>query len=642
MAKGKITPDLLKKIKDSVNIIEVIGEHVVLRKSGSNFTGLCPFHAERTPSFSVSEQKQLYHCYGCKKGGDLVSFVMDILGISFPEAIEDLALRAKVALPKDWSSESSDDPETSKRKAAAKEKIDVLYRLNRFAGAFFRHSLDSSTYIKEYFHNRGATSDLMRNFYVGAAPASWDALSRHLIAKKAPLPLAVELGLIRHSPANAKPGGCGYFDLFRNRAMFPILDLRGRISGFGGRAMAGAGVEAGNEGPKYLNSPESIAFQKSKLAFGLFQAQKHIREFDHVILVEGYFDALALHAAGFRNVVASCGTALSPEHLAIFRRLCSKIIVLFDGDKAGVTATDRAMETGLKHGMVIWGAEMPAGFDPDELLYDQKTGKEKPEGSIKMKAVLEAARPLLDKRIEEILVTARKSPEFKAQAVKRIAGWLGDYSDPVGREVRLDALREQGISRQILNSALSFGQNSRTKNNGKASISNGKNSERKTVSRTDRFTTREKILLAAFVKWSVFGVEFDEIGDKLPPGATLGDLFEYQPARDFVASILMDTSVRVVFEKNPSAFLGNVIDEQVRSTLSEALFKEEAGFNNRELRLALARTAGRIWARFSQQIKIAMAQAEANKDAGLHSKLMKEYLDVQRKMKEFNSFYDEA
>jgi DNA primase len=680
----KFPPELLQKIRDAVNILEVVGEHVVLRKTGANYVGLCPFHSERSPSFSVSENKQLYHCYGCKKGGDLFSFVMEIHGIGFPEAIEELAERARIALPRDVSAGGSGsgdegrDPEEVKRREAIREKTATAYKLNRFVAAFYHQNLPKFLQAHRYLYSRGVGDEWQRSFYLGAASPGWDQLTQHLVAKKAPLPLAVELGLIKPSTKGASPGGPGYFDLFRNRVMFPILNLRGKVAGFGGRQLPSDDSEGSDDrgdGPKYLNSSESFLFAKSKLAYGLYQAQKHIREKDEVILVEGYFDVLALHAAGFQNVVASCGTALTPDHLAVFRRFASRITLLFDGDKAGVAATERAMELGLQHGLVLNGAVMPEGLDPDEILFDQETGAPRPEGQAQMREILEKARPLLDVRMEEAISQARQSPEAKTQSIKRMGQWLAQFKDPVGQEVRLEWLQGQlGVSRDLLQQAMgtmgggrsrnssqnSFGvvstvQQPRTQSalnsvgpSGRASAAprSAGNTGRIGSSRNaGRLSAGEKVLLAGLAKGGECSVAFSQAMEKLPSSTTLADLFDYAPAQELVRRAMQSSDFQDgagPIGLSQSLLTESDLDSQVRSTLTEAWVGGETPFAVRDFQVALDRSIARLWARFSQRIKTALAEAEAKKDAGLHSKLMKEYLDVQRKMKEFNSFYDEA
>ena len=650
----KVSADLLRRIKESVNLIEIVGEHVVLKKSGANYSGLCPFHSERTPSFSVSEGKQLYHCYGCKKGGDIITFMMEIHGIDFPEAVEELADRAKVALPKSFSDATS-DPERAKLKDAAREKMALAQKLNRFVAAFYRQSLAKTPHALEYFQKRGLAvdSDLGKSFYLGVAPPSWNGLSGHLLAKKAPLPVAVDLGLIRPS-AKANEGGLGYFDSFRNRAIFPIIDMRGKVAGFGGRSLpVPSGIpDAGFEGPKYLNSSESILFQKSRLVYGLYQAQKHVREKDQVIVVEGYFDVLALHAAGFQNVVSTCGTALTPEHLTLLRKFADQIIILFDGDRAGITATERAMELGLDYGLVLKGAAIPHGLDPDEILFDQSTGLPKEGGVEKMREILAQASSILDTQIEAALLEATKDAETKTQTVKKIAQWLRRFNDPVGRQIRMESVvKRLGISVELLRQAMqaSAGHRSEASKSGadQASKPSGPprvaQAPKGSARPVGKMTQGQKVMLAAIVRGGDAAIPVREVRDKLPPGMTIAELFDYSSAREFVATLLGQAGVLERLKEVPETLVeGEKIDPLLRSMLTEILVKEEDPYPAEEVKAAVGQALGRSWARFSQQVKSALADAEAKKDAGLQSKLMKEYLDVQRKMKEFISFYDEA
>ncbi len=671
----KYPSDLLEKIRQGVNLVEIVGEHVVLRKSGANYTGLCPFHSERSPSFSVSETKQLFHCYGCKKGGDLFGFVMEIYGISFPEAIEELAERARVALPAGPDGPADADPEVEKRRKAARERVATAHKLNRFVAAFYHQNLKALPEAARYFRDRGVGEHWIRACYLGGAPAGWDGLARHLLERQAPRELAAELGLIRVSThaAAANAPGAGYFDLFRNRVMFPILDTRGKVAGFGGRAL-------GEDPPKYLNSPESFIFQKSKLVYGLYQAQKHIREKDEVLLVEGYFDVLALHAAGFPNAVASCGTSLTPEHLALFRRFASRVTILFDGDRAGLAATERAMEIGLEHGMVLNGATLPAGMDPDELLFDQATGNVLPGGKEQMEEILQMSKPLLDRRIDEAIQGSGQSAEAKTQAIKRVAGWLGRFTDPVGREVRVQLVQQKmGITRQLLqqamgpvatpapgaansarggsvgfgapqgNAAARGGPGSRPlamPEQGRANFSRPAaiRPQARVSNRKDapQLGGADRILMVGLARGGEAVKYLANFGARLPPGATFADLFEYPPAYHWAREWEESRGILAPVQVTPDQLTQVDLDPQVRSTLTEALVSADSPFEFRDFQIVVNRAIGRIWARFSQRIKESLAAAEAKQDAELQKKLNEEFLDVQRKIEEFNRFYDEA
>lgn len=668
MSKGRISPEFLQKIKDAVNIIDVVGEHVVLRKAGSNFTGLCPFHNERSPSFSVSEQKQLYHCYGCKKGGDLVAFVRDIHGLSFGEAVEELAERASLPLPKDFQRSGDEtDPEVAKKRAEQREKTVTAYKLNRFAAKFFRDQLSvtSNAHIAEYFRKRGVSSTLAQAFYLGASPASWDALASFFVNAKAPMPLAAELGLIKPSQKGAdRVGGPGYFDLFRNRAMFPILDLRGKVVGFGGRGLpTPANVpDVGGESPKYLNSSESMLFLKSKLAYGLFQAQKHIREKDEVILVEGYFDVLALHAAGFQNVVATCGTSLTEDHIHLFQKFASKITVLFDGDRAGITATDRAMELGLRNGLILHGASLPDGLDPDELLFDSASGLPLENGTERMQGILDASGPLLDSRIESARAFSMKGTEQRTKAIKQVGEWLSIFRDPIGREIRAEKVcRDFGISKSLLQQAMEQAKGSH-RNAVPAAPSRsaapavppirlgGVAPKKKAVSQ--KLSQKDSILLRGILRGGNFRTMFEEARSYLPEGSPVNELADHAAVRQVIDSLIdHETAPEIVVNSlQPTAESvedgSAAVRAQMSVLLSESLFASDAPnsapFKEGEFRMAVQRGLSDSWARFSQELKGRLQDAELKKDKDLHANLMQEYLDVQRRMKEFGTFYDEV
>jgi DNA primase len=669
LSKGRISPEFIQKIKDAVNIIDVVGEHVVLRKTGSNFMGLCPFHNERSPSFSVSEAKQLFVCYGCKKGGDLVEFTKEIHGLSFMEAVEELAERANLPLPKDFAGGDEADPEAAKRRAESREKHATAYKLNRFASVFFRKQLESNqanAHIAEYFRKRGITPALSQGFYIGAAPAAWDSLATHFVNAKAPLPLASELGLVKASPKATKSGP-GFFDMFRNRAMFPILDLRGKVVGFGGRGLPtppGA-PDVGGESPKYLNSSESLLFQKSKLAYGMFQAQKHIREKDEVIMVEGYFDVLALHAGGFTNAVATCGTSLTEDHLALFRKFCTKVTVLFDGDRAGIAATDRAMELGLKLGVILHGASLPDGLDPDEILFDQETGKLVPDGVARMTTILAKTAPLLDTRIESARVFSLKGTEERSKAIKQVAEWLAMYRDPIGREIRVEKVAADfGISTALLQTAMGSAKPAHSARGAASQASaapvssgppkpiGGPSVPVKRKAPSQKPSLKEVILIRGLLRGGNYRAMIEEARAYLPEGRPLAELADNLSVRRVLEAIL-DRGM------TPESFLESVASSQepsegellafameIRNLVTESLVGTDAPgvapLSEGEFRIAVQRGIHQSWARFSQELKGRLRDAELKKDEDLRSRLAQEFLDVKRRMKEFESFYDEV
>ncbi len=669
----RYAPELVSKVRASVNIVDIIGNEVVLRKAGKDFMGLCPFHGDRSPSFAVSEAKQVYHCYGCDKSGDVFTFMIEHFGISFRDAIEELAERSKIKLPRAANEDPNEDPEAAKRREAAREKVALAHKLNRFAAHFYHQQLAKFPAARDYFRQRGINSELERQFYLGAAPNHWDTLSSHILDKKAPVELAVELGLIR--PSQKRTGNVPYFDLFRNRAIFPILDLRGKVVGFGGRTLPGE--TSGDPGPKYLNSAGSLVYEKEKVLYGLAQAAKYIREKDEAILVEGYFDVIALHAAGIQNAVATCGTSLTSHHLTMLRKFASKVVVLFDGDKAGISATLRAMELGLEHGEVLFGAAMPEGLDPDEVIFDSE-GKPTADGKARMETILAEAKPLLDSRIDDEIASAAEGPEARTQALKKIAGWLARFRDPVGREVRVDSvIKRLGIGRDLLTRAMGgepgpapreatrpvvrpagrptdqAGQPDRPPQPAQFSGRPSSSPPRfqpapapaaRAPARPGprarppaRLPIGDQILLDALIRGGQASL-LVAAGTNLPPKSAISDLFEAPPIREFVRGVLERPGALEGFRSSPEDFLDPGLDPQVRTLFTKALLSEKSPYSPDELKVAVGRATARNWVQFSQGIEQALAEAEAKKDEGLASKLREEFLDVRRKIEEFSRF----
>jgi DNA primase len=345
----KIPDEKIREIRERAVILDVISDYVALKKSGVNYLGLCPFHSEKTPSFNVNPAKGIYHCFGCGVGGDVVSFVMRIEGFSFPEAIKFLARRVGVVIP--------ERPLDAAEKRLRDER-EVMHELHQVAAQFYENELwegAGGEACRLYLQNRGVDRDTARLYGMGCAPESWDALTRYLERKKIPLSEAEKVGLVRRKERG------GYYDGFRNRLLFPISDIHGHVIGFGGRVLD-------DSLPKYLNSPESAVYRKSDVLFGLGMAKQAMREKSEVFIVEGYFDHLALFRAGVRNVVATCGTALTDAHVKLLRRFAGKAYLLFDADSAGKKATLRAMEIFLQEKFPARVVQMPAGEDPDSYL----------------------------------------------------------------------------------------------------------------------------------------------------------------------------------------------------------------------------------------------------------------------------------
>ncbi len=390
--------DQLEELRSRADIVEVIGAHVRLRRAGNRYTGLCPFHNEKTPSFSVSPDRGFFYCFGCGVGGTVFNFVMRIEGLSFPEAVQSLARRYGVALPE-------------RGPAGAKpDQRDAMYRANELASDFFVHVLWNTPHgapAREYLKSRGVERDIAESFKLGFAPNLSAALAKAL-DKHGVLEAGRKLGLVK-----ADAGGS--HDMFRARLMFPIRDVQGRVIGFGGRVLD-------DRLPKYINSPESPLYSKARNVYGLYEARQAIAKGDRALVVEGYLDAIAVWAAGFKEVVASLGTALTVDQLRLLGRYTRNVIACFDGDAAGRKASLRALETFLHAGLLGRGIFIPAGFDPDTLIREQ--------GAAAFGKLVDSAELLADYFIREQAVAARESLEGRARAAQRVTEMLRMVANP--------------------------------------------------------------------------------------------------------------------------------------------------------------------------------------------------------------------
>ncbi|NLI61444.1 MAG: DNA primase [Clostridiales bacterium] len=338
--------DFIEEVRVANEITDVISEYISLKPKGRNFFGLCPFHNEKTPSFSVDPQKQLYHCFGCGEGGNVFSFVMAQERLDFVDSVKLLAERKGIPLP--GSLDRTQDEEARKHR-------EELYKLNREAAMFYYQSLLSpeGKHALKYLKSRGINHRTIKAFGLGYAPNSWDSTMKHLLDKGFEKQLLIEIGLLVDKSQRT-------YDRFRNRVMFPIIDHRNRLVGFGGRVMD-------ESVPKYLNSSESPVFNKSSILFGLNLARKQ-RPIDNLIVVEGYLDVISLYEFGLKNAVASLGTALTMDQAKLMRRYTPNIYIAYDGDTAGQKATARSLDILKDAGCNVRVIKLPKGKDPDDIL----------------------------------------------------------------------------------------------------------------------------------------------------------------------------------------------------------------------------------------------------------------------------------
>lgn len=345
-----LIPDhLLQTIRERVSIVEVVGAHVNLKRAGRAWKGSCPFHAEKTPSFTVNEERGTYKCFGCGKGGNVFTFLMEMEGKSFPEAAEALAARAGIELPKVEESGAEKEDRLNRNRI-----FDIL----TLAARYYRHQFTegrAGEKAREYAARRGIGQDTAELFAIGAAPGGWDNLARYLSSKGVDLALAEKAGLL-----NKRESG-GYYDRFRDRLIFPITDAMGRTISFGGRVV-------GEGEPKYLNGPESEVFHKGRVLYGLFQGAEALRKNNRAILVEGYMDVVILHQKGYPGCLATLGTALTRDHVEAIRRRADEAVLAYDGDDAGQNAMARSLPIFLAEGFPCRAVVLPKSEDPDSYV----------------------------------------------------------------------------------------------------------------------------------------------------------------------------------------------------------------------------------------------------------------------------------
>ncbi|MBI5049076.1 MAG: DNA primase [Deltaproteobacteria bacterium] len=361
-----IPQDKIDEIRERANIVEIVSDYVPLRKNGKNHIGLCPFHSEKTPSFTVNDEKQIFYCFGCGTGGNAFTFLMKQDNLSFPEAVRTVAKRVGIDLSL-----------LDKKSSGEEQQRDLMFLVNHAAQDFYHQYLLTSPNAekaRQYIGKRGLKPETIKSFKIGYAPADRDSLARALSNKGISLEIAEKVGLVSRKAKD-------FYDKFRNRVMFPITDTRARVIGFGGRSL-------GNEQPKYLNSPTSPLFKKGEIVYGIYQAKNSASSKEFVLMVEGYFDLLMLHQYGFLNTVATLGTAMTSNHLRKLKGYAKEVYLLFDADEAGKAAALRVLPIFIEEDMHSRVVLIPPGLDPDDLL--QK------HGAVQMAQYIQKAKPIMD------------------------------------------------------------------------------------------------------------------------------------------------------------------------------------------------------------------------------------------------------
>jgi DNA primase len=393
-------PELIDQIRDANDIVDLISEYVPLKKRGKNYVGLCPFHAEKDPSFNVIPTKQIFYCFGCQEGGNVIHFLMKHEKLGFVEAVKLLAQRANIPLPKRT---------VDKQKAQA---LDKLYYANEVANEYFRKNFyreDPGKKARQYLNKRGFDPEIIKQFSLGYAPDDWEGLIKFSKSKDMEMEVLNQAGLVV-----SRTESLGYYDRFRNRIIFPIFNLSGKVVGFGGRVLDD------KDEPKYLNSPETPIYQKGKILYGLNFTKDEIRKKGSAVLVEGYVDFLSLYHAGIKNVVASSGTAFTLDQTRLLSRYAEKIYLLFDADTAGQSATFRSVDLLFSEGVEVLVVSLPKGEDPDSFV--KKFGKEEVTKKIEQaQTFIDFKRNSLPKDFEELSLKEQEKVIFDlAETAKKI------------------------------------------------------------------------------------------------------------------------------------------------------------------------------------------------------------------------------
>lgn len=432
VGQGLISDDVINQIRDRVDIAEIVGQHVALTRVGQNLKGLCPFHQEKSPSFTVSSSRQIFHCFGCGAGGNVYTFLMKLTGAGFPEIVRDLGRKAGVDVPELTGGYSNHE----------RTQLGRLEHLNAAAGVWYQRMLRDEAggaHARAYLDGRGIHRDTTEQFQLGYAPPEWDGLTKAMLKAGFASEDLVAAGLSVPRDQGAQQRGVlvGHYDRFRSRLMFPILDLRKRVVGFGGRIL-------GEGTPKYLNSPETPLFKKGQTLFAMDAAREAAGQHQTLIIVEGYFDAVALHQAGIRHVAATLGTALTSDHITVIRRFASNVVLLFDPDQAGVRAALRTLDLFVNSGLSVKVVSLPQGEDPDTYI--------RQHGAEGFTALHRAAPSLLDFAVEHSLRTAESGTiEDRIRAVDAVLRILQKSAHPIEREERIRLVAERlGLSQQRL------------------------------------------------------------------------------------------------------------------------------------------------------------------------------------------------
>src|SRR3972149_9980969 len=422
---GYIPDELVEEIRARSDIVEVISDRILLKKSGANYKGLCPFHSEKTPSFIVSPAKQIFHCFGCNEGGNVYQFVMKIENISFPDSVLLLARKYGINIT------------DQKIKGVNSSQKNTLYDVNAMAAEFFQRQLSDlpqGKTAREYLRKRGITDNIIESFKIGYASTSWDGVHQFLKKKGISTDIQNSAGLIKE-----RENGGGYVDRFRERIIFTISESEGRVVGFGGRVLNDT-----DSRPKYLNSPETLVYKKGNILYGLHITKDLIRKSKDAFLVEGYFDLITAYQHGIKNVIATSGTALTEDHARLLRRYTETVTLVFDGDEAGRNASNRGGIVLLNGGVKVKVIPLPQGNDPDSFIREKKG-----DGFFN---ISKGSKPFMEYIInKESAESDLKSIDGRVKCINAVIPFLSLMNNSVEKSMYISSLAEKtGVSEKAI------------------------------------------------------------------------------------------------------------------------------------------------------------------------------------------------
>ncbi len=582
---GRISDDIIEEIRASSDIVDLISEYVPLKKQGKNFVGLCPFHQEKKPSFSVSPQRQIFHCFGCGIGGNVFKFLMEYQKLGFIDAVKYLAERAHITLP------------ATGRELRSGSEFEPLYKANHLAAAHYHQQLVESTEgekARQYLHQRGFSEGLIKTFRLGYAPPGWDGLikraERHSILPE----VLYQAGLVLK-----KDYGEGYYDRFRDRLIFPITNVSGKFIGFGGRILED------RDEVKYINSPETPIFRKGTTLYGLYQTKEAIRKAGGVVIVEGYTDLLGLFQSGIENAVASLGTSLTTQQARLLSRYAHEAIVLYDGDSAGITAALRGLDLLLEAGVLAKALALSPGMDPDQVVREK--------GGPFLAGLLQDAETFIDFKLRYL----RQKENFasvtgKAEAVEELGRTISLIDDPIKRGFYVAEVAEKlGLEDSIIALAVE-----------KASPRRGDKPriEAKIEDVMSHFELVERKLLALLL-------QHPDMISRVRGRVSDHDFIAENHRR--VADRLFASDQTGSIE--PAKLMNSLSDEGLESLIAELCFEEEEGKVERVLEDHVRYLEGKRLLREERRLREQLREAEKSDDNTLLNQLTRRLQEIAQK-----------